>query len=264
MVELNFDQQGRYISENIKVNLLTKLFTTPIFILKMAKLILDGSKLAKQGKYDVNEWIKSSKKAFDILESVGVKFNISGINNVKNLTGPVVFIGNHMSTLETFIMPLLIQPYRDVTFVIKKELAEMPVFSHIVLTREPIIVGRKNPREDFKLVMDKGTEILNKGRSIIIYPQTTRTTNFDPKEFNTIGIKLARKARVPVVPVALKTDAWGNGKLIKDIGRIDTKKTVYFEFFEPIEIKGNGKEEHQAIIEKIQMSLNKWQKENTS
>jgi 1-acyl-sn-glycerol-3-phosphate acyltransferase len=159
-------------------------------------------------------------------------------------------------------MPLLIQPYKDVTFVIKKELAEMPIFKHIVLTRDPIVVGRQNPREDFKLVMDKGTELLNNGRSVIIYPQTTRTIKFDPKSFNTIGVKLAKKAKVPVVPVALKTDAWGNGKLIKDLGKIDPNKIVYFKFFEPFVINGNGKEEHQKIIGLIEKSLEEWKHSN--
>ncbi len=262
MIELSFDN-GSYVSKSSKPNFIIGLLKTPIFAVRIAKLVLDGGRLAKQGKYDVGEWVKSSKRAFDILESVGVKFDISGIENVKNLKEPAVFIGNHMSTLETFVMPLLIQPYRDVTFVIKKELAEMPVFRHIVLTRDPIVVGRQNPREDFKLVMDKGTELLNNGRSIIIYPQTTRTVEFDPKAFNTIGVKLAKKADVPVVPVALKTDAWGNGKIIKDIGKIDTSKTVYFKFFEPMKVEGNGKETHQKIIDLIEKSLSDWQNKNT-
>ena len=262
LFEIPFDDEGRYVSKDFKPNFFIRLFRTPIFISKIIKLVIDGGRLAKKGKYDVEEWVNSSKRSFDILESIGAKFDISGINNIKKLTGPAVFIGNHMSTLETFAMPLMIQPYRDATYVIKKELAEMPIFKHIVLSRDPIVVGRKNPREDFKLVMDQGTELINRGRSIIIYPQTTRTTVFDPKSFNTIGVKLAKKAGVPVLPVALKTDAWGNGKLIKDFGKIDINKTIYFKFFEPMEVEGNGKETHQKIIDLIQQSLSEWKDNN--
>jgi len=36
------------------------------------------------------------------------------------LPSACVFIGNHMSILETFVLPCLIQPHRDVTFVVKE------------------------------------------------------------------------------------------------------------------------------------------------
>ena len=64
-----------------------------------------------------------------------------------------------------------------------------------------------------------------------------RTVTFDPEQFNTIGVKLAQKAKVPIIPLALKTNAWGNGKVLKDFGCIDTSKTVHFAFGEPIEVQ---------------------------
>ena len=53
---------------------------------------------------------------------------------------------------------------------------------------------------------------------------------FKPEEFNSIGVKLAKKAGVPVVPVAIKTDFWGNGRIIKELGPIDNKKTIHIKF----------------------------------
>jgi 1-acyl-sn-glycerol-3-phosphate acyltransferase len=85
---------------------------------------------------------------------------------------------------------------------------------------------------------------------------------FRPAEFNTLGIKLALKAGVPVVPIALKTDAWGVGKIMKDFGRIDRTKKVRFAFGKPMEIKGRGADEHQAIISFIQESLARWEVED--
>jgi len=41
-----------------------------------------------------------------------------------------------------------------------------------------------------------------------------RTVAFDPALFTSIGVKLAQRAGVPVVPLALLTDAWGNGRLV--------------------------------------------------
>ena len=101
--------------------------------------------------------------------------------------------------------------------------------------------------------------MLEKGISIIIFPEGRRMTNFDPAEFNKIGIKLARRAGVPIVPLALKTDAWGNGRVISEFGRIDVTKKVHFAFGEPLWVQNRGTEEHEAIKEFITQQLQSWE-----
>jgi len=196
--------------------------------------------------------------ALRALESVGIRVQVDNIKAFKDLDGPCVFIGNHMSVLETLVLPCIIQPFKEVTFVVKESLVDYPVFKHLIRSRDPVLVGRKDPREDFRSVMDGGQERLIQGRSIIIFPQTTRSLGFDPKQFNSIGVKLARRAVVPVVPIALKTDAWGVGKLIKDFGRIHPERTVQFCFGDPLVISGNGKAEHEKVVEFIQEKLKEW------
>jgi 1-acyl-sn-glycerol-3-phosphate acyltransferase len=193
-----------------------------------------------------------------MLEDVGITFEITGIDNFSGLAGPCVFIGNHMSALETFVLPGIIEPFKDVTFVVKQSLIDYPVFRYVMRSRNPIIVGRINPRDDLRAVLEGGSQILSGGRSLVIFPQTTRTPVFDPKEFNTIGIKLAKRANVPVVPIALKTDAWGNGNMLKDFGTIDPSKKVHFSFGKPMTIKERGVEEHNAIITFIEEHLKEW------
>ena len=163
-----------------------------------------------------------------------------------------------MSTLETVTLPIIIHPIRKVTFIIKQDLLEYPIFKHIMLARDPIAVGRTNPRQDLKAVMEGGVERLKNGISIIVFPQTTRMPSIDPAQFNTIGIKLAKKADVPIIPLALLSDAWGTGKYIKDLGKIDPSKPVHFSFGEPIRVQGRGTEEHKTIIHFIESKLEEW------
>jgi 1-acyl-sn-glycerol-3-phosphate acyltransferase len=163
-----------------------------------------------------------------------------------------------MSTLETFVLPTLIAPIKDTTFVVKQSLVDYPIFKHIMRARNPITVGRVNARDDFKAVLDGGTARLAAGLSIIIFPQTTRSAVFDPAEFNTIGIKLAKKAGVPIVPIALKTDAWGNGSLLKDYGKIDPARPVHFAFGSPLRIRDRGTEEQEEIVSFITKKLKEW------
>ena len=225
---------------------------------RILAIVFQAGAKAKRGVYDDDAWSASSLETIHALEHVGVRLDISGLDHVAALEGPCVFIGNHMSTLETFVLPAVLVPFKRITFVVKQSLVEYPVFGLVMRSRDPITVGRTNPREDLKAVLEGGVERLAKGISIVIFPQTTRTPAFDPKEFNTIGVKLAKRASVPVIPFALKTDAWGNGRLHKDLGRIDPSKAVHFAFGAPLRIADRGSEEHEAILRFISVRLTEW------
>ena len=187
-----------------------------------------------------------------------MQFEITGLDHVRQLDAACVFISNHMSILETFVLPGLIAPFRETTFVVKQSLVEYPVFKHVMRSRDPVTVTRDNPREDLRAVLDGGEQRLKAGISIVVFPQTTRTATFEPTEFNSIGVKLAKKAGAPIVPVALKTDAWGNGKYLKDFGRIRPASKVHFAFGKPLWVKGRGHEEHEEIVRFISDKLAEW------
>jgi len=228
------------------------------FTLKYAGVVFRTRREAKRGLYDTKAWADSSIYIFRFVEKAGGVYRISGMENIAKEPAPVVFIGNHMSTLETMVLPGLIAPHREVTFVVKESLVEHPLFGHVMRSRDPVVVGRTDPRKDFEAVMTKGMELLAKGVSIVIFPQSTRSVEFKPEEFNSLGVKLAKKAGAKIVPIALKTDFWGVGKVIKELGPLDSKKYIYFKFGEPFAVTGAGKEENQKIIDFIETSLNEW------
>jgi 1-acyl-sn-glycerol-3-phosphate acyltransferase len=228
------------------------------FYPRAAVIVARAGRLARLGRYGDAEWRASSMAIVRALEGVGVRLEISGVDRVAAVDGPCVFVGNHMSTLETFVLPSVIMSAKRVTFVVKRELASLPVFGHVMRSRDPVLVGRANPRDDLKAVFEGGAARLAAGISIVVFPQTTRTRTFDPEAFNSIGVKLARRAGVPLVPLALKTDAWGNGRLVKDVGRIDPEQTVHIEFGEPLVAQGTGAAEHQRIVEFIRERLLAW------
>ena len=252
-------ENNAYRTTHASISLPAKLCPSLIFYYHAFIIVFRGSVKAKRRHYDTAEWCKSSLAIVRALERVGVDIEIAGIDSITSFKGPCVFIANHMSTLETFVLPAIVAPMKDTTFVVKQSLVEYPIFRHVMRSRDPITVGRENPREDLKAVLEGGTTRLKAGKSIIIFPQTTRTLLFDPEVFNTIGIKLAKKAGVPVVPIALKTDAWGNGKYLKDYGMIVPSKRVHFAFGKPLMVKDRGAEEHNEIIRFIRGKLEEWE-----
>jgi 1-acyl-sn-glycerol-3-phosphate acyltransferase len=164
-----------------------------------------------------------------------------------------------MSLIETLILPGIALAFSRVNFVIKEELRHYPVFGPIFRALGLIAVSRKNPREDFKAVLLEGHKFISNGGSVIIFPQATRSVEFDTQAFNSLGVKLAFRAGVPVVPVAIKTDFHGNGKWIKDMGPIDLEKTLYFKFGQPLSVSGKkSREVHQQVVEFITQNLSAW------
>ena len=261
--ELDFPTvKKNYQTPSIKPSWLAKSFPTFTFYRKMIRIVFDGAKLAKKGKYLDPDWCLSSYSILKALESIGTQAIIEDVQAVTVGDSPRIIIGNHMSTLETFLLPYLICPHKKVTFIIKDTLVKYPIFKHIMLSRNPIVVGRSNPKQDFLKVLTEGVKRVQDGYSIIVFPQTTRMQRFDKTQFNSIGVKLAKRAQVPIVPLALKTDCWGNGKLLKDFGKIVPSKTIRLRFGAPLEVEGNGKSQQNLVISHIENCLSEWQREN--
>ena len=227
----------------------------------LIKIFTYGNRLTKINAYDRYNWVATSVMIMDGLERVGLKFEITGMDNLKSFDGPAIFIGNHMSALETVVLPRIINPVKKVVFVTKQELNSVPLFGPINSSRHPIIVGRENAREDLMQVMSQGAERLKDGRSIILFPQRTRNPVFDVANFNSLGIKLAKRNNVPVIPIALLTDAWGNGKIVKDFGKVDPSRIVKITFGKPLIISGNGAEQQKEVINFITSHLREWGRE---
>ena len=257
-----FYQGTEYRSAERKIGFLSRLLPTLSFYIRAISIVYKASSAAKRGNYDSVDWHDSSAATVEALEKTGCHFEVTGIEHIQGIDRPIIFIGNHMSTLETFVLPSLIMPQsRDLDYVIKRSLVEYPIFGNIVQSRNPVVVDRSNPRDDLKVVMEEGTKRLEQGRNLIIFPQHTRTVDFDPKKFNSIGIKLAQRTGALVIPVALLTWAWSAGKLVKDFGPIIPSRTVHFAFGKPMEITGKGQEQHATIVDFIQSHLKKWQEE---
>ena len=250
---------GEYRTPPRKISWFAKLFPEVVFYWKAFWIVVRASRKAKKSLYDSHEWVQSSWEVLDALESVGVEFEITGVEHLQAVEGPWLVIGNHMSTLETMVLPCLVQPFHETTFVIKQSLLEYPIFKHVMASRDPVPVTQTDPRNDLKVMLQGGMERLKKGVSIIIFPEGERTAVFDASRFNSIGVKLAGRAKVPIIPFALETGAWGLGRIIGDVGKIDPSRKVRFTFGPPVYVERRGTEEHQQIIDFITEKLRTWE-----
>jgi 1-acyl-sn-glycerol-3-phosphate acyltransferase len=233
-----------------------RLFLYPL----VWKHIGAGACVALRGRYSDEFWALNSRQVLRALEYVGCSIHAEGLEHITELQGPCVFVGNHMSALETVILPGLIAPRRPTTFVVKRSLTTAFAFGHIMRSRDPVVVDRKNPRDDLAAMLTGSEERLARGISVVIFPQATRSPYFDREHFNSIGVKVAKRCNVPLIPLALKTDAWGCGSqgVLKDYGKVTPELPVHFRFGKALRVEGNGKEEQEHLCRFIEDSLAAW------
>lgn len=214
--------------------------------------------LALKGAYGDDEFVRSSLNVLRGLERCGARFEISGLDRIRSAPGPVVLVGNHMSTLETLVLPGLVFPIKPATFVVKRKLVKGFFWGPIMRSRDPIVVRQRSPREDLETVLKEGAARLSRGMSVIVFPEGTRARRFRRENFNSLAIRLAAGTGALVAPVALKTDYWGNGLLLRGFGPVRRDRVVRFEFGEAVPVSGRGKAEHERCVGFIEERLRRW------
>ena len=200
-------------------------------------------------------FIEYCGRVIKAVEATGTPVEVYGLENVDNR--PCVYVGNHMSTLETVTLGHVLRDKGRVSFVIKESLMKYPYFKDILGALECIAVTRTSPIQDLKQILREGPKLLEKGISVVVFPQHTRGA-FDPSDFSSIACKLAKRAKVPIVPLALDSRFWGKGKVISDLGPISRDIPVRFAFGDELVIDKNEKEVHAQCLDFIAGKLQEW------
>ena len=199
------------------------------YVSGLAKALGKGMRVVRRGDFTLKLF---SELAYDMtraVESTGATVSFEGFDALRPLKGqPFVVAANHMSLIETMVLPAGVFAANDMTVVAKRSLTRYPVFGKILASCNPILLDRKNARKDLADTLEQGTALLKSGTSILLFPQGRRSEAFDPRKFNSLGAKLATRAGVPLVPVACKTDFARLGRLLKDFGPIDPSRPVRF------------------------------------
>jgi 1-acyl-sn-glycerol-3-phosphate acyltransferase len=114
--------------------------------------------------------------------------------------GPVVFMANHESWLD--IPALLATIPLQVRFLAKKNLFAIPFFGWAISAMGFIPVDRKNRRTAVRS-FDAAAERIRHGRSVLLFPEETRSRDGNLLPFQRGGFLIALKAGIPIVPVGL-------------------------------------------------------------
>ena len=196
----------------------------------MVRCAVRGGIIAMRGKMSPRNWAETGFGMMRDMEALGARCRFEGFGRLAAEPRPRVYVANHTSLVETIILPPALMAFGEMSVVAKRSLAKYPMFGAALQACRPILVSRTNARQDLRDVLEQGSAFIRDGRSVLLFPQSTRSLEFIPAEFNSLGVKLAQKAGAVVTPIALLTDIAPPGSFapLRDFGPVDLSREVRF------------------------------------
>lgn len=142
---------------------------------------------------------------------------VGGLENLP--AGPVIFACKHQSSWETLAFSRL---FPNSAIVLKRELLFIPIVGWAMARVGNIAVERGDGAAALRGLVRQAKAAIAEGRSILIFPEGTRTPVGSQRPYQIGTAALYRQLGVPVVPVALNSGLfWGRRQFIKWPGVID-------------------------------------------
>jgi 1-acyl-sn-glycerol-3-phosphate acyltransferase len=135
-----------------------------------------------------------------ILFILASKIVVSGLNNIEK-GKPYVIMSNHLSYLDIpslfKVLPL------NLHFVAKKSLRKIPFLGWYMRATGMIFINRGNNSEAQKSLTE-AAKLINKGKTVLIFPEGTVSPDGEVKHFKKGGFNLALQSEVEILPISIK------------------------------------------------------------
>lgn len=129
----------------------------------------------------------------------GGRIEVSGLENLP-AAGGVLFVANHQGA---FDIPLLIGFLPGIKgFVSKKENFRLPIVSTWMRLLGCIVIDRGDLRQSARAIA-RGIDALRAGRSLVIFPEGTRSQSGRMNAFKEGSFKLATRSGAAIVPLTI-------------------------------------------------------------
>lgn len=180
---------SEYVAENK-----TRIEDTRI---NWADIIREKVTLKLPGNWAAGRWLMYS---FRIFFHLIFRYRVIGKENIPE--GPFILAPNHQSSFDgMFVAAYLTNQQMKRTYFYAKEKHLRKRWLKFLASRNNIIIVDLN--KDLKESIQKMAEVLKQNRSLIIFPEGTRTITGELGEFKKTFAILASELNIPIVPVAI-------------------------------------------------------------
>jgi 1-acyl-sn-glycerol-3-phosphate acyltransferase len=157
-------------------------------------------------------------------------------------------MSNHESWLD--IPALLATIPVQVRFLAKKSLFSWPFFGWAIASMGFIPVDRENRRTAIRSFEDAAARI-RAGRSVLIFPEETRSVDGNLLPFQRGGFLIALKAGIPIVPVGLD----GPRRCLPKHSYLLRPGVITVRFGDPIPTVGHGVTDKGQLMDEVRRAV---------
>ncbi|MGL6174618.1 MAG: lysophospholipid acyltransferase family protein [Cellulosilyticaceae bacterium] len=164
-----------------------------------------------------------------MIKAAGTTVEVKGKENLPK-SGPVVYMVTHKGLYDTPVFATIVDD--PCIFIGKEEMKKMPVMGDWFSATGSIFLARDDMKQSLQAILD-GIKELKGGQSLVIFPEGTRSKGEEMGEFKAGSFKLATKAKVPIVPIAIQN----THKVLEMSGKAGiAKATVYVNIGKMIDV----------------------------
>lgn len=219
------------------------------YLLLVLPKLKKAQRLRREGNWEEHDRLVRKEVqgwATKLLQKAGVQVQVEGLENIPQ--GPCVFVGNHQGY---FDIPLLLScldcPH---PLIAKMEIAKIPLVRGWMEELRCLFIDRENARQAMDCLKE-ANNLLQEGYSVVIFPEGTRSKGGPIKDFKGGGIRLATRAKVPVVPLCIE----GTYKVMEQNHYWIHPAQVRLRILSPVETAGLNREQIRALDEELQQLL---------
>jgi 1-acyl-sn-glycerol-3-phosphate acyltransferase len=144
----------------------------------------------------LGQWARSVAWLLRVI--VRLDYRVEGAENIPR-DGAAILLSKHQSAWETIVFQCIFPPQ---TWVLKRSLLWIPFFGWGLALLRSIGIDRAAGKAALKQVVKEGTQRLNEGVWIVLFPEGTRMLPGVKGKYAIGGAMLAAQSKFPVVPVA--------------------------------------------------------------
>ena len=175
-----------------------------------------------------------------LLRNIGLAVTVEGAENLPGADETVVFVVNHQSYLD---IPVVLGSIgRAYPLLGKRQLGKIPFLGAWMRRLGCIFVERDDARASVA-ALRACDELVEKGSSLIIFPEGTRSGGDVIGEFKGGAMRVALKAKVPVVPIVLN----GTGRAMEGNNWRLRKGRVRVQVLPPVPTAELSRAEQKAL-----------------
>jgi 1-acyl-sn-glycerol-3-phosphate acyltransferase len=194
-----------------------------------------------------------------LLRVAGVPYSVKGVENLEKGNN-YFFAGNHESAFDILLAFAGI-PFQLVS-IAKKELKWIPFLGWAMQAAGHIFVDRQQHSKAVNSLEEARKSLLKKPRSILLFPEGTRSLDGKVHTFKKGGLILAIQTDIPVVPIAF----CGTSRVAVKHSWKFNPTTIRLQIGKPIPTVDITIEDRNEFVARVQSDVlsmkERWNKEN--